>query len=120
MWLEVDYVIAGVLTAVAGKTYAAYRVAPTKAVEGTTASDDSEKRPPAWITSAPTNAFQLGDYTLTQRLSAFVIPAPRLFFSGCGCGLLGYGVGACLSQLRMLVGAGPALAPAVPILPATL
>lgn len=128
-WLEVDYVMAGILTAVAGKTYAAYRVAPTKAVEG---SDEpgggggggggggKGRGVPRWIATAPTNAFQLGQYTLAQRLGAFVAPAPRLFTSGCACGLAGYSFAALLSQLRALAGAGPSLAPAVPILPATL
>jgi len=126
-WLEVDYVMAGILTAVAGKTYAAYRVAPTKFVEGsdepagsTTTSGKKGRGVPRWIATAPTNAFQLGKYTLAQRLGAFVAPAPRLFTSGCACGLAGYSFAAGLSQLRALAGAGPSLAPAVPILPATL
>lgn len=101
---EIDYVFAGILTAVLGKGIAAFRSAPSVGA-GTL-----------------TNAFQLGDYTTLQRfLSFLIIPAPKLFISGAIAGGLGYSLSRFLTFLRLeIFKVGAAAAPVVPIVPAAI
>ena len=101
---EIDYVVAGVLTAILGKGIAAFRSAPSLGA-GTL-----------------TNAFQYGDYTPLERLLSFIItPAPKLFISGAFAGGLGYSLSRILTLLRTEVfKVGAAAAPVVPIMPAAI
>ena len=102
---EIDYVIAGMLTALIGKGIAAFRSAPSVGA-GTL-----------------TNAFQLGDYTFLQRFLSFMItPAPKLFISGAIAGGLGYLLSRALTFLRLNIfkTGMVAVAPVVPILPAAI
>ena len=102
--VEIDYVFAGILTAVLGKGIAAFRSAPSVGA-GTL-----------------TNAFQLGDYTTLQRfLSFLIIPAPKLFISGAIAGGLGYSLSRFLTFLRLeIFKVGAAAAPVVPIVSAAI
>lgn len=93
---EADYVVAGVLTAVAGKLAASFQAAPSD--------------------GAVTNAFQRGA-SPRRRVAAVASPAPRLFAVGFLAAAFGYGATAALAALRARLGvAAPAAAPpAVPI-----
>jgi hypothetical protein len=83
---EVDYVLAGLLTAVVGKAIACYRSAATQVV-----GDD-----PVTKSTRLTNAFfpskRLGRHVpLGERALAFVVtPAPSLFTCGAMAGFVGY------------------------------
>ena len=82
---EADYVVAGVLTALAGKLMASFQAAPS--TQGV----------------AATNAFQ-PDVPLRARVGAVVRPMPRLFGVGFAAAALGYGLTDCLTRLRDLCG----------------
>lgn len=97
---EIDFVVAGVLTACYGKFYSMWRVAPTES------SRDSE---PTGVQvfgiPVPTNAFQStfdGETVprLQQRLLSLVVPVPALFRAGCLASLVGYGLVRLLIALR--------------------
>jgi len=96
---ESDFVVAGLLTAIAGKYYSMWRVAPTS--DGNKQSDDDEDR----TTSIPmTNAFQTDKkYRLTQRGAAFIVPIPSLFRAGFIASLVGYGLTSLLITVRSLL-----------------
>lgn len=91
-------VVAGVLTALAGKLFASFQAAPSAAGA-----------------ARPTNAFQR-NLAFDQRISAVVRPTPRLFALGFVAAALGYGLTALLSALRDAVGAARAPPPPVNIL----
>lgn len=103
---ELDFVVAGVLTAVFGKYYAMWCVAPTSA------NDDSEKEISQQETfagvSIPTNAFQrtlLDGKTIpsiSQRVLSIIAPVPSLFKAGTCASFFAYGLTALLISLRAI------------------
>jgi hypothetical protein len=100
---EVDFVVAGVLTACYGKFYSMWRVAPTEALLRD--DDDEETSTKVFDIIVPTNAFQTtidGQVvpTVQQRLLSFVAPVPALFKAGCVASLVAYGITAILISLR--------------------
>lgn len=119
---DVDFVFAGVLTAVAGKYYSMWKVAPTAdkdgivvasvdesgttAVAAATAAEGDRGGSSFWSTEVPTNAFQTylldgrSRPTVIARLAALVAPVPSLFLAGVGSGAIGYGLTAALVWLR--------------------
>ena len=98
---EADYVVAGVLTALAGKLMASFQAAPS--TQGATA----------------TNAFQ-PDVPLRARVGAVVRPMPRLFGVGFAAAAAGYGLTDVLTRLRDLCGIVVVAPPRVPILGAAI
>uniref|UniRef100_A0A7S4M7W6 Uncharacterized protein n=1 Tax=Odontella aurita TaxID=265563 RepID=A0A7S4M7W6_9STRA len=114
---EVDFVFAGVLTAIAGKYYSMWRVAQTVDNESDRAAgdanvvvasvDESGGRGSFWTDEVPTNAFQpyLLDGrtrpTMIARMAALVAPIPSLFRAGIGAAATGYGLAAFIIRLRM-------------------
>jgi hypothetical protein len=98
---EADYVVAGLLTALAGKLVAAFQAAPSAAGK------------------APTNAFQ-PDLPARARVGAVVGPMPRLFGVGFAAAAVGYGLTDGLTRLRDLCGVVVAAPPRVPILGAAV
>ncbi len=99
---EIDFVVAGVLTACYGKFYSMWRVAPT---ESTRDANEPTSGAQVFGISVPTNAFQStldGKIvpTLEQRLLSLVAPVPALFRAGCIASLVGYGSTAWLVALR--------------------
>ena len=125
-WAESDYVVAGILTAVVGKVYAAWRTAPTKKTDrggdGNSIAKGHETAGGAgggllWR-DVPTNAFAFGEYSALQRSLALVKPAPQLFLVGGASSFVGYGIASLLSAARP-AGEAPPLPP-VPVLGAAL
>lgn len=109
---EIDFVVAGVLTAIAGKYYSMWRVAPTAKItseESKQVSDIDCQTLSFWNTKVPTNAFQpflLDGVTrppLLGRLAAFLVPIPSLFQAGMIASALGYGVTTLLIFFRSLL-----------------
>lgn len=112
---EIDFVIAGILTAIAGKYYSMWRVAPTAKISSS--SDDesdvddassvslsfaSSTRNKSW--DIPTNAFQTNQpYTLSQRLMSFIVPIPSLFQAGVIASAIGYGFTSVFICLRSIL-----------------
>eukprot|EP00559_Dactyliosolen_fragilissimus_P006244 CAMPEP_0184871282 /NCGR_PEP_ID=MMETSP0580-20130426/40603_1 /TAXON_ID=1118495 /ORGANISM="Dactyliosolen fragilissimus" /LENGTH=253 /DNA_ID=CAMNT_0027373915 /DNA_START=269 /DNA_END=1026 /DNA_ORIENTATION=+ len=98
---EIDFVIAGILTAIAGKYYSMWRVAPT-----TTENDTVVKKESYWKTNVPTNIFQptlldgLTKPTLSQRMLALIVPMPSLFQAGIIASAFGYGFSSLLILIR--------------------
>ena len=110
MMPEIDFVVAGVLTAVAGKYYTMWRVAPTLSVnDGKKAEnkDDGQTRLGSMI--VPTNAFQatLADGTTKpstkQRLGSLVSPMGPLFRAGIIASAVGYGITALIIYIRSVI-----------------
>ena len=110
--LEIDFVIAGILTAVAGKYYSMWRVAPTSTVSSETNNKDRHSRRPSTATTfwdkVPTNAFQDtcldgSKPTLLLRLASFIAPMPSLFQAGVFSSALGYGSTAIFIALRSMM-----------------
>ena len=117
--LEMDFVFAGVLTAVIGKYYSMWRVARTVNADindnddiitaAATNTNDNNKEDTNWRDNVPTNAFQstLLDGrtkpTITNRILAFILPMPQLFRAGIIASTLGYGVTSVLVYIRTLV-----------------
>lgn len=121
---EVDFVFAGVLTAVAGKYYSMWRVAPTvdksdddrNVYVVVTSVDDSgtaavaaataKGRKSFWPAEIPTNAFQtyLLDGrtrpTAMARVAALFVPIPTLFRAGVAASAIGYGLTGIIIRLR--------------------
>mmetsp|Transcript_23932 Transcript_23932/g.57727 ORF Transcript_23932/g.57727 Transcript_23932/m.57727 type:complete len:408 (+) Transcript_23932:165-1388(+) len=110
---EIDFVFAGILTAVCGKYYSMWRVARTVDVDATVMSDGGAEGENAvdtknddaattttnnWRDRIPTNAFQptlLDGRTapsLSARCLAFVLPMPQLFRAGVVASTIGYGL----------------------------
>lgn len=124
---EIDFVIAGILTAIAGKYYSMWRVAPTSKVPTTRDEDDVDdvhdsssarvrhksvkvldtKNDNAQMENAwdiPTNAFQTNlPYSLSQRLMSFIVPIPSLFQAGVVASAIGYGFTSFLIFLRSIL-----------------
>lgn len=104
---EIDFVVAGVLTACYGKFYSMWRVAPTR--QSKTLNNDAATDATVFGISVPTNAFQptLLDGTtvptVNQRLLSLIAPIPALFRAGCIASLVGYGLTGCLITFRSLL-----------------
>ncbi len=105
---EIDFVVAGIFTAMVGKYYSMWRVAKTLSSESDDEKDngsDSE----SWKSKVPTNAFQdtLVDGktkpTFFQRVAAFIVPIPSLFQAGFIASAIGYGFTAILISLRSII-----------------
>ncbi|GFH55749.1 hypothetical protein CTEN210_12225 [Chaetoceros tenuissimus] len=93
---EIDFVIAGIFTAIAGKYYSMWRVAPTL--------DQKDETKEVNYRDVPTNAFQTDQaYTLSQRGMAMLIPIPSLFRAGVIASTIGYGLTSILIALRSLL-----------------
>jgi len=116
---EIDFVIAGLFTAIAGKYYAMWRVARTVSDDrdnqrnGERKSSSNKSRvaqtTSSWRSNVPNNAFQTtlldGETrpTMIQRIYAFIIPMPSLFQAGFIASAFGYGFTALLIALRTLL-----------------
>lgn len=104
---EIDFVFAGILTAVIGKYYSAWRVAKTiDTSENIQVNKNKENQKSNWREKVPTNAFQrtlLDGHTrpsLTSRFLAFLVPMPQLFRAGMIASTVGYGLTSALISLR--------------------
>jgi hypothetical protein len=111
---EIDFVFAGVLTAVAGKYYSMWRVAPTLLDDENDEldnndnlkgkADDQQVRLGNMI--VPTNAFQptmsdgISKPTRQQRLGSIIAPMVPLFRAGILASAVGYGFTAFLIAFR--------------------
>lgn len=112
---QIDFVVAGVLTAIAGKYYSAWRVAPTAKIDGddnddaADSSKDEVEDDGFWSTKVPSNAFQpylmdgVTRPTLIERLASLVAPIPTLFRAGVIASAIGYGLTSVLITLRTLL-----------------
>jgi Protein RETICULATA-related len=115
---EMDFIVAGVLTAVAGKYYTMWKVAPTldenrDIAHGVTENTSESKRQDNQVRLGsmvvPTNAFQrtLADGvtkpTLRQRVGSMIAPMIPLFRAGVIAGLVGYGFTALMIVLRTIL-----------------
>jgi Domain of unknown function (DUF3411). len=118
---EIDFVIAGILTAIAGKYYSMWRVAPTCkiSIKEEEEEDNTNKctstsmnvvdtnsqrlrEEQSW--DVPTNAFQTNrPYTLPQRFMSFIVPVPSLFQAGVIASAIGYGFTSFLIFLRSIL-----------------
>ena len=108
---EIDFVFAGVLTAVCGKYYSMWRVART--VTSSDNADDgvikTKESSNDWRDKIPNNAFQstLLDGqtkpTLQSRFLSFILSMPNLFKAGFIASTLGYGLTALLIHIRTLL-----------------
>lgn len=121
--IEIDFVVAGLLTAIVGKYYSAWRVAPTARPDGegdgegpgiaTDASASVSEMTPSgkgsFWSNIPTNAFQpfhLDGVTrpsAVERLAAIVAPVPALFRAGVIASSIGYGLTSVLIFLRTVM-----------------
>lgn len=108
---EIDFVFAGVLTAVIGKYYSCWRVAKTsvsKPKNEIVTVDNISKNNVNWRERVPTNAFQktlLDGHTTPSMLSRFlavVVPMPQLFRAGVIASTIGYGITSAMIQLRTM------------------
>jgi len=112
---ECDFVIAGILTAIVGKYYSMWKVAPSTSVglserQQSQQSMDNDETTKGWKyfwdNQVPTNALQpflLDGVTrpsIIQRCAAVVAPMPSLFQAGFLASFIGYGFTALLIQLR--------------------
>ncbi len=112
IWIEIDFVVAGILTAIAGKYYSMWRTAPTASPSSKRDADgniskaentesDSRTQHKSRSSSLPTNAFQTNrPYTIAQRGLSFIVPIPALFRAGFIASGLGYGLTSLLIFLR--------------------
>ena len=108
MMPEIDFVVAGVLTAVAGKYYTMWRVAPSlddkAGSKGSDSTEDDQTRLGSMV--VPTNAFQLTmsdgvtKPSINQRLGSIVAPMGPLFRAGIIASAIGYGITAFVIFLR--------------------
>lgn len=102
---EIDFVLAGVLTAVAGKYYSMWKVAPTAATSQSQSNLSVASDATTWWERVPTNAFQGTCYdgsspNLPLRLASFIKPIPSLFLAGFISSIFGYGITAVFITLR--------------------
>lgn len=103
---EIDFVIAGIFTAMAGKYYSMWRVAKTVSSDPKNVHQEEVK---SWRRNVPTNAFQdtlLDGKTkpdALQRIAAFFVPIPSLFQAGFIASAIGYGFTAILISLRSMM-----------------
>lgn len=104
MIVEIDFVVAGILTAMAGKYYSMWRVAPTVTLDDNGGGEEVAVKistTASSSTSIPTNAFQIDKtYTIFQRGAAFITPVPSLFQAGFVASIIGYGFTSILIALR--------------------
>lgn len=128
MLTEVDFVVAGVLTAMYGKYASMWKVAPTTTTGNTSRTTDRVSRSSSSTRTmsqqdgkssnnsnqprllgklqVPTNAFQpylldgITHPTIQQRLGSLILPVLPLFRSGVAASLVGYGCTALLIVLR--------------------
>lgn len=117
MSVELDFVIAGILTAVYGKYASMWKVAPTKqqeqsALANTTPSPNNTTTSTAsdpllfGSLSVPTNAFQptmvdgVTVPSFKQRLGSLIVPMAPLFRAGVVAGFVGYSATALMGYLR--------------------
>ena len=114
---EIDFVVAGVLTAIAGKYYSSWRVAPTATPEGeddatatsTAVQSASKSSSGGFWSRVPTNAFQPYHLdgktrpTVAERFGALLAPIPTLFRAGVIASAIGYGMTSLLISLRTLL-----------------
>jgi len=106
---EIDFVIAGLFTAIAGKYYSMWKVAPTKTDSKVDEVNDHKNASSHWRSKIPTNAFQatlLDGKTkpaLLQRMTSFLVPMPSLFQAGFIASTIGYGFTAILISLRSIL-----------------
>ena len=113
---EIDFVVAGVLTAIAGKYYSSWRVAPTVTPEGDdnlagtkSAQRGSKQNDIGFWSKVPTNAFQPYHLdgktrpTVAERFGALFAPIPTLFRAGVIASAIGYGMTSLLISLRTLL-----------------
>ncbi|KAL7536339.1 hypothetical protein ACHAXR_007088 [Thalassiosira sp. AJA248-18] len=98
---EIDFVFAGILTAVCGKYFSMWRVARTvsaKNIDNTDENNGRESSATNWRDNVPTNAFQptlldgVTVPTFSSRFLAFILPMPQLFRAGVIASTLGYGL----------------------------
>ena len=103
---EFDFVLAGILTAIFGKYYAMWRVAPTRFSQS---NDKRALEPSLFGMKVPTNAFQpkmmdgVTSPFMKQRLGAFVVPVVPLFRAGFIASAVGYGLTAIMIYLRSII-----------------
>ena len=101
---EVDFVVAGVLTAIYGKYASMWKVAATK--EGQEKFNDSSSEPKLGKMKVPTNAFQpylldgVTRPTSKQRIGSLLLPIVPLFRAGVAASFCGYGMTAILIVMR--------------------
>jgi len=107
---EIDFVFAGVLTAVCGKYYSMWRVARTvTSSDNKVAVIETKESTNDWRDKIPNNAFQstlldgLTKPTLQSRFLSFILPMPNLFKAGFIASTLGYGLTALLIHIRTLL-----------------
>jgi len=106
---EIDFVVAGVLTACYGKFYSMWRVAPTKISKSQSSAGDTPTDATVFGIAVPTNAFQPTMLdgktlpTLQQRMLSLLAPVPALFKAGCIASLVGYGLTALFIALRSIL-----------------
>ena len=99
--LEIDFVFAGVLTAVVGKYYSMWRVAPTVSDTIQKMVDNTDE---GFWGSVPTNAFQRDrDISYVHRCAAIVAPMPTLFRAGVLASSIGYGITSILIAFRSIL-----------------
>lgn len=102
---EIDFVFAGILTAVFGKYYAMWKVARTQNEKG----GDAPGAAASWRDRVPTNAFQptlLDGHTpptLSSRFLAFLLPMPQLFRAGVIASTIGYGFTSGMIRMRSIL-----------------
>mmetsp|Transcript_6767 Transcript_6767/g.10280 ORF Transcript_6767/g.10280 Transcript_6767/m.10280 type:complete len:332 (-) Transcript_6767:11-1006(-) len=106
---EIDFVIAGILTAIAGKYYSMWQVARTidnektkLKEEGSVFQDNSTAASNLFWKDVPTNAFQSCSPSLLHSAASFVRPIPSLFKAGLLASFFGYGLTSVLIKLRSL------------------
>jgi len=112
---EIDFVFAGVLTAVLGKYYASWRVAMTRVDENADEANEKESSgddapgTSNWRDKVPTNAFQptlldgCTTPTFSARCLAFIVPMPQLFQAGVIAATIGFGFTSFLIRLRAML-----------------
>jgi Protein RETICULATA-related len=109
---EIDFVFAGVLTAVVGKYYSMWKTAKTRKFDDDH-NDDNQKTsnndPILFGMTVPTNAFQhylmdgKTNPTSLQRLGSIIVPMVPLARAGFIASLIGYGLTSILIHFRTIL-----------------
>ena len=109
---EFDFVFAAILTAIIGKYYSMWRVAPTcteievqQRKSSFSTNNNHIRQASNSKKSIPNNAFQSSSthIPIINRIYAFLIPMPSLFQAGFLASLFGYGLTSLLIQFRTIV-----------------